>query len=119
MYGKVTSFRVISTPFFVIADRELVSQIYSHTHSKVFTTRGKNGIKFFIPMSLLGFENTDAQWKRHRLVSFELTLTILTIISCLYLLCVLLFVCMTSEFRCVNNISTIIRPFITPSCKGL
>jgi hypothetical protein len=60
------SFRVVSVQFFVIADREMIDQIYSHTHSKVYTTRGKNGMKYFIPKSLLGFEHTDAQWKRHR-----------------------------------------------------
>ena len=52
--------------FFIISDRALVNQAYSHTHSKVYSTRGKNGLKYFFPKSLLGFTDTDAQWKRHR-----------------------------------------------------
>mmetsp|Transcript_28229 Transcript_28229/g.47746 ORF Transcript_28229/g.47746 Transcript_28229/m.47746 type:complete len:428 (+) Transcript_28229:110-1393(+) len=65
-YGAITHFRVLSLQFFVISDRDLVTQMFSHTSSKIYTTRGRNGMKYFIPKSLLGFTHTDAQWKRHR-----------------------------------------------------
>jgi cytochrome P450 len=46
------------------SDPDIVTEIF--TKNKLFQTRGLNGMKFFIPLSLLGFAESDEQWKAHR-----------------------------------------------------
>ena len=41
-----------------------MNEIFSN--NKVFQSRGLNGIKYFIPQSLLGLEHSDEQWRAHR-----------------------------------------------------
>lgn len=58
------SFRVLSKWLYLCADPNIITEIY--TKNKIFQTRGLNGMKFFIPLSLLGFAESDEQWKAHR-----------------------------------------------------
>ena len=62
----MANFRILNFQYYLVTDPELISEVYSLSKSKVFDTRGKNGIKYFIPQSMLGFEFTDARWKTHR-----------------------------------------------------
>ena len=64
IYGGIFVFRVVNSYIYVCSDYNLINEVY--TNSRQFQTRGKNGIKYFIPMSLLGVEHCDQQWKDHR-----------------------------------------------------
>jgi hypothetical protein len=55
---------VLSLWIYVTSDLSFVREIYSKT--EIFQTRGANGIRYFIPKSLLGLENCDQLWKQHR-----------------------------------------------------
>jgi hypothetical protein len=63
-YGPFTAFKVLSLWIYVTSDISFVREIFSN--SEVFQTRGVNGIRYFIPKSLLGLENCDQLWKQHR-----------------------------------------------------
>lgn len=63
-YGSFTSFKVLSLWIYLTSDIKLIREIFTN-HEK-FNTRGANGIRYFIPKSLLGLENCDALWKQHR-----------------------------------------------------
>lgn len=63
-YGKIMSFQVLSLWLYGVSDPVLIQEVY--TQLQKFQTRGKNGIAYFIPNSLLGLENCDQLWKQHR-----------------------------------------------------
>lgn len=63
-YGSFTAFKVLSLWIYLTSDLDFVREIFSNY--EVFQTRGANGIRYFIPKSLLGLENCDQLWKQHR-----------------------------------------------------
>lgn len=63
-YGEFLSFQVLSLWIYLTSDPILIREVY--TQLDIFQTRGANGIRYFIPKSLLGLENCDQLWKQHR-----------------------------------------------------
>lgn len=63
-FGDFTYFRVNEKQLYLATDPRIVNEVF--TKNKVFQTRGTNGMKFFIPESLLGYGQSHEKWKAHR-----------------------------------------------------